>query len=416
MKRFSVMALLIVALALTACNIAGLNPEATAEPTAEVTPGDVAQPTEDMGQPATEPVQPTEDTTQPTAEPVETAAPVPTEGSAGSVEDCPVAGEGQLQYVSEEWGFCFVYPDIFEAHEDFSWYKEVNLAGPPLDRTQMETMAVSLQVEMTGPAVYASNGAEYAQMWMELGREGTGEVEGEMTIGGQPATIVRDIPGMASGRAAFIVANGTKYRLDLQPQPEDVGGVGDLAAQGEMVWETVTSSIVFFAPAGGEPPVIAEDVCPEPTEGMTQLVSLVDGLCFLYPSELERDELFQATGITGGPTVEVPNFGPMRARMVPSLFGPAEGMTPSELLATWVDAGLDPSSFEETTIGGAPAITYFDNRGPVGQIGAHIVADDRIYTMVANPYDHTLYPEQSAIVDQMWPAALESMAFFDPWR
>ncbi len=414
MKRFSVMALLVVAFVLAACNVIGLDPDAgTGTPGDLMTPAqpptDPVQPTADTGQPATVPV-------QPTAEPVETAEPVPTEDSSAGVENCPVAGEGQLQYVSEEWGFCFVYPDIFEAHEDFSWFDEVNLAGPPLDPTQMEPMLVTLQVEMTGPAVYVTNGAEYSQMWADLGGEGSGEPAGEMTIGGQQAAIRRNIPGMASGRAAFVVANGIKYRLDLQPQPEDVGTIGDLAAQGEMVWQTVTSSIVFFPPVGGEPPVTAEDVCPQPTEGMTQLVSLADGLCFLYPSELERDDLFTATGITGGPTVEVPNFGPMRARMVPALFGPAEGMTPAELLETWVDAGLDPSSFEETTIGGAPAITYFDNRGPVGQIGAHIVADDRIYTMVANPYDHTLYPEQSAVVDQMWPAALESLAFFDPWR
>src|SRR5690606_24259141 len=90
MKRFSVMALLVVAFVLAACNVIGLDPNAgTGTPGDVMTPAqpptDPVQPTADTGQPATVPVQPTEDTTQPTAKPVETTAPVPTEDSSAGV-------------------------------------------------------------------------------------------------------------------------------------------------------------------------------------------------------------------------------------------------------------------------------------------------------------------------------------------
>ena len=53
----------------------------------------------------------------------------------------------------------------------------------------------------------------------------------------------RDLPGFSPQRSAFIVANDIKYKITLQPQPQDLP---ELAEAAQQFWDTVTQSIVFF--------------------------------------------------------------------------------------------------------------------------------------------------------------------------
>lgn len=423
MRRLTTISLLVLALALVACNVPGGGVEV---PTSEPTPGGGEQPTiaptGDTGQPPTAPAptdapptaEPTDTGGQPTEEaPPTEAPPAETEPPASGVESCPAPGEGQEQYVDEGGGYCFLYPSEFTLHTDFTTFEhQVALAGPPLDPNSLEPIAVGLQVDMTGPAVYVSTSGEYAQMWRDITIPEMSLGIDEATIGGQPAAVIDGVPGRVGGRAAFIVVDGVKYTLNMQPE---VGVFPDLDEQAEMLWELVTSSIVFFEPTELGDVVLAEDVCEEPGDVTQQTINLMEGYCFLYPAEFEADVDF-AGGITAGPTVEVPNFGPMRARLVLAWAGDAQGQSPRDIIETWVETGIDPTSIEDTTIGGAPAVTYLDPRGPVHQIGAHIVANDQQYTIVGNPYDFAQYPEQAQLIDEMWEAMTGTVAFFDPWR
>lgn len=399
--------LLVLVLALAACNLPG----AVDAPTLEPTPGGGEQPTtgpttDPGGQPTAE--QPTQ---PPATDPGE--EPAATEPPASGVENCPLPGEDQEQYIDEEAGYCFLYPSIFEVNTNFSMFEhQVALIGPPLDPTSMEPVLVTMQIDMTGPAVYVSTSQEYAQMWVDVTVPGMGLEVAGAEIGGQPAAVVEGIPGRIAGRAGFVVVDGVKYTVLMHPSPEDFA---ELTEQAEMLWDVVTGSILFFEPDGLEDVVLAEDVCAEPGNGMNQRISLLEGYCYLYPEEFEADPDF-AGGVTAGPTVEVPNFGPMRARLVLAWAGSAEGKSPREIIEPWIETGVDPATVQDTTIGGAPAVMYIDPRGPVLQIGAHIVADDQVYTIVGNPYDHTLYPEQAELIDRMWESMTGTVAFFDPWR
>ena len=81
---------------------------------------------------------------------------------------CPQAGEGTSSYLSREKGFCLLYPEEFELREDpQSPGFGIDLIGPLLDPDAFETIAVFMQIELTGPAVgYESQ--TYADRWQKL--------------------------------------------------------------------------------------------------------------------------------------------------------------------------------------------------------------------------------------------------------
>jgi hypothetical protein len=123
-----------------------------------------------------------------------------------------------------------------------------------------------------------------------------------------------------------------------------------------------------------------------------------------------------ASGFEGGPVVaELEGFGAIRANLVMGTAGRARDETPGELLEPRLEL-IDAASVEERTIGGAPAVTFIDPRGPFPSRQAMIVANDTLYTIVNQPYAPQRYPAAMAHVDLVWQSATESLAFFTPWR
>lgn len=407
----------LLAMASLACNFAGLPGAATAEPTAvegqsEPTAA-VDAPTEPAaeaptGEPGDATDEPGEATTEPTAEP--TAEPVE---SAATAADCPEAGEGTTLHLAEAAGFCLLAPAEYEEQPDYLRPdRAISLFGPPLDES-VEPVVVSLQVSSNGPAIDVADELEYARRWQQIylpaGEERPYEA---VSAGDAEGILVHTLPGRMAQMTAFFVVNGYKYTVTISPQPGDIPLATEAA---EALWATAMDSIVFFPPA--EMPIVrADDVCPEPTEGQQLVISLEEGFCFRYPAEYEPDDVF-ATGVTGGPVLEdVPGFGDVRARFVIALHQPAGDQTLDQHMQLFIDAGIDPATIEEAEIAGYPALTYIDARGPLTSLSGFVLTDDYLYSLVANPYDPAVYPEQSAAIDAMWGTALDTLAFFDPWR
>lgn len=339
----------------------------------------------------------------PTAAPAETAVPEPVA--------CPEATADTALYRNDDNGVCFLYPASFAVETQVERPDEVVwLRGPQLVQGQ-EAAVVTLRVAFNGPAE-GLTAQEYAEMWRSLYVPEMALPVQTMTVGGQTAALITDVPGMFPEQSAFVVANGMKYQLILQPQP---GLVPELTEATEQVWRTVTDSIVFFAPAVVREWVRPDDVCPAATAETEAHRNLREGFCLLYPADFELDPRF-ASGFVGGPViVDDPTFGEIRASFVMASAGPAQGQTPRQLLEPRLEF-VDQASIQDTTIGGAPAVVFVDPREPFASRQAMIVANEMLYTIVNQPYDPQRYPDAVQYVDQVWDTVVGSVAFFEPWR
>jgi predicted Zn-dependent protease len=77
---------------------------------------------------------------------------------------------------------------------------------------------------------------------------------------------------------------------------------------------------------------------------------------------------------------------------------------------------IDANSVQTTTIAGYPAVVFDFTGGPWRQRNAQILVGDWVYTFVGQPWDAVELPEALVEVEQLWNAAVESIAFFDKWR
>jgi hypothetical protein len=296
----------------------------------------------------------------------------------------------------------------------------LHLQGPheTLGPKQQEGAAVWMQVEQNGPAD-GLDSAGYAQRWSQL--YGVSEVFGPpdpplesepATIGGEPATILRNLPGMIRMQTAFVVADEIKYRLTLAPQPGDVPELDEAVRS---LWDTVTGSIVFFPRENPAPATRAEDVCPEPVDGTRSYRSERLGVCTLIPEEFqphpEIGEVF-----VGGPVIgQDPDFGEVRTSLAFGTFGHTRDTSLANLLTERVQF-IRPGTLEEISLGGYPAATFIDTNGAWPSRQAIVLVDGEIYTILVQPEDPARFPDGVPIAQRAWRTIAENIAFFDPWR
>ena len=362
------------------------------------------------------------------------APPAPADGATETPADvaaadptaaCPAATEGAALYVSRENGFCFLYPSDLTLRADPRFPEDaVQLTGAPLDPGAMESFALSLGVFYNGPAD-GMDSAQYAATWVEYNAAGMGLPQNDATIGGgslqqtaatvggQPAAVIDNLPGMMiTQRGAFVIANGARDQITLLPQPQDVP---ELAGAANHAWDTITPSIVFFPPQRAVTAVRSADVCPSAAADTKLLLSEVGGYCFLYPADFDPDPTLPAA-IVGGPELgPFGDFPSLRASLTVGGAYPLADLTPEQVLQPGPENN-DPNSVVATTLAGYPAVTYDFVTGPWRQRNAAVVVDDRYYTFVVQPWDPDLFPQALPDVERLWNTASQSIAFFDPWR
>jgi hypothetical protein len=331
---------------------------------------------------------------------------------------CPAETEGATLYLSTENGVCFLYPVGFEMQPDVMRPdKAVILRGPSLT-SGMDRLWVTLNVDYNGPAD-GLDSAHYVEKWMELTYPGEhdlyprdlGVTQEEAVIGETAATVMGNLPGFSPQRSAFIVANGIKYRITQQPQPQDLP---ELAEAAQQVWDTVTESIVFFPPQNTRPVVRPEDVCPNETEDNRLVVNLTGGYCLLYPADFAPDPEFPAAIIGGAELGPVEGFDSLRASLAVSSYGLGE-QSPEQALQP-ISEQIDTISVMTTTIGGYPAVIFDFTGGPWRQRNAQVLVGDTVYTFVGQPWDADKYPQALPDVERLWQTVSESIAFFDKWQ
>jgi hypothetical protein len=343
-----------------------------------------------------------------------TAAPVATEAAAPALDLsalCPAETEDTTLYVSAENGFCALYPSSLTLREDSIRPEEViHLTGAPANPTAMESVAVDLGVAYNGPAD-GLDSAQYAETWLALNMPGMTAPQEAAAIGGQPAVIMSTQTGMFPQRSAFVVANGVKYQITVQPQPEVVP---KLAEEATLAWDTVTRSIVFFPPQNTRTVVRPADVCPTETPDSKLALNLIYGYCFLYPADFAPDPEFPIT-IKGATDLgDFEGFENVRVSLTVAGY-PLGAISPDEALQPPSEQ-IDAASVTQTTIGGHPAVLFDFTGGPWRQCNAQILVGDAVYTFVGQPWDAELFPQALPDVERLWTMASETIAFFDLWR
>jgi hypothetical protein len=348
----------------------------------------------------------------PVVEPTATTATEATAPAQTPETVCPEAGADTVAYRNDAHGYCLLYPAGFTVAPDYEGPDDVlNLSGPRHNPGGQEFAQILVRVAFNGPADGLTSD-QYAQVWQQLNWPDYPLPSEAIRVGGQPAVLVREIPGMFTEQKAFLIVNGWKYHVSLLPEPSMVLELADAANN---AWAIITESIVFYEPTVAHTFVRPQDVCPAATADTNLHVDLKEGFCLLYPTSFELDDHF-SSGFVGGPVLrDTTDFGPIRASLVMGSAGSAQGQTPHQLfqpLREFVSA----ASVQETTLGGAPAVTFVDPRGPFGSRQAMIVANGVLYTLVNQPYNAQQFPEGMAHVDLIWNTAVSSIAFFDPWQ
>ena len=334
---------------------------------------------------------------------------------------CPTPDASTTLYISRDNGFCMLVPLGIELTNDpLRPDEKIFLQGPreTLGPKQQEGAAVWMQVAQNGPAE-GLDSAGYAQKWSEL--YGVSEVFGppdppleseSATIGGEQATILRNLPGMIRMQSAFVVADDVKYQLTLAPQP---GDVPELDAAAQALWDTVTGSIVFFPRENPAPAIRAEDVCPTPVEGTLVYRSDRLGVCTLIPADFQPHPEIAEVFVGGQVVGEDPDFGDVRTTLAFGTFGHTDDTTLANLLSERVQF-IQPGTLEEISLGGYPAATFIDTNGAWPSRQAVVLVDGDIYTILVQPEDPVRFPDGVPIAQEAWTTVAESIAFFDPWR
>lgn len=156
-------------------------------------------------------------------------APSVTEGA------CPTPGEGTLLYTNDAQGYCVLYPATHQSFEtdegstSFAVDSLLDVSNPRVyiqvsDAAGQDTTAAAGQIE-----------ADFAMPDMST--------RGNVTIGGEEAALLDNLPGQDINRRVILVHNGRLYDLMFTPIGADYG---DLAQQTEQVYEMVVDSFTFL--------------------------------------------------------------------------------------------------------------------------------------------------------------------------
>jgi hypothetical protein len=333
---------------------------------------------------------------------------------------CPKpTGETQL-YVNFEDGYCLLYPNGFAPQPGMGVpaLPLLNIIGPrvitPAPKQQEGNFNAGLSIQRNGPPEGMDSQA-YAAKWLQRFAPGMDLPQETINIGGIPAIKVRNLPSYGSLTGGFVVSPFARYTINLTPEPE--GSDPALAAQAEMVWDTVVNSIVFFEPQKDMGYISSESVCPMAGEGETGYVNPGDGYCMVYPADYHEDSSFPGRILSGPILGSMPDFPNIQTNLMVGTFGIANGKAPRDFLAQLPTNYYDPSSVVDMTIGGAPAVVYNNLAGPWRSRNAYIVLPrGDVYTIVSQPDDPAQFPEGLPYLNKLFNSVVMSLQFFTPWR
>lgn len=187
------------------------------------------------------------------------------------VGSCPAAATGTKQLIDAAQGICFLYPaeyDVSQGSEDaFGLYIQ-----SPLN-TQAPLGSISFE---------AANGRSLDDVTKQrLADYAFPDTQPQsITLGGEPAVMLDNLPGQDSNRRVFTIHNDTVIDLLVARIGADYGEVG---TQAEALYETITTSFQFIPKVAGVSRQAGPE-CPEPVANSILYTNEIAGYCLLLPA------------------------------------------------------------------------------------------------------------------------------------
>ncbi len=165
---------------------------------------------------------------------VSTAALLDTITAQAADDPCPVADDDHVTFRNIQLGYCLLVPRSAQISGQYP--------TPMIFNADM--------IEDVRPAVLiavanAQGNTIDEIMTTMLVDNDEADVE-EISIGGEAAVVVTNLPGRTGNWQGFVVANDLAYRVILQPvEPESLP---EATAAAQEIWTVITESMVFFPP------------------------------------------------------------------------------------------------------------------------------------------------------------------------
>ncbi len=346
-------------------------------------------------------------TAEPTIEAIGSPSTEPEVDPAGV---CLPSEGDYLSFINMERGYCLLYPSTWSASPDYARGADaISFTAPiPENPPAMEYVLASLTIEFNGTAE-GYDATSYASQWLAYYLPGTIPAQAYTTIGGVQSLAADELSiGMLPQRGAFLITNGYRYFLRMS-QP------GYLTAEEDALINQMLQSLRFFPPQGTFVYIQPEDVCPQRGAGNYVYTSMIDGYCLLVPEELQPEQTFPGR-FEGGPVwMRHPSFGDVKTSLTIGSYGHHPGQTPRQALASWLrDASIsDPV---DLTVGGYPALTFYNYRDPWDDNITFVSVDGHLFTILVQPYEPDQWPDGIPFFNAARDLALNTIVFFTPWH
>ncbi|MCB0189852.1 MAG: hypothetical protein KDE31_36520 [Caldilineaceae bacterium] len=157
-------------------------------------------------------------------------------------------------------------------------------------------------------------------------------------------------------------------------------------------------------------------LCPAASAGTTQYISLENGVCFLYPSDLAVEgDMFRPDEMVHLVGERVPQGGMDSVAVDLSIAynGPADGLDSTQYAQMWVDLnlqGLNPQQ-ENSEINGQTAVILNELPGMVGRQAVFLVANGVKYQIILLPRPEEV-PQLTEEATLAWETVTQSIIFF----
>lgn len=215
----------------------------------------------------------------PIAESVNTPVPVSSAATA-AVPACPEAVPGTHQLLAPAQGICFLYPETYNALQGEDGTITLYVRSLFRDHVPLASINYSGAEGQSLEEIAAQRMTDYA--W-------TGTKPESITLGGEAAVMLDNLPGQDTNRRVVAVHDGRVYDLVIHGIGANYGTAGELA---EELYATVIASLQFIE-VEPEAPLRAGPECPEVKADTMLFTSEPQGYCLLLPaaySSLQVDE------------------------------------------------------------------------------------------------------------------------------
>lgn len=155
---------------------------------------------------------------------------------------CPVGNADQATFINAAEGYCFLYPDDYDA--DIGAGGDTFVKGP-VDASLTEDIPPSVSISNEG-----STGGDNLNQWTnqmvdDWKAPGTTPDIDNVNINGMSGKQTDDLPGMVGNRIVFLVHDGDGYVFTVLPVDNSFP---EKKADALALWNMIRNSFTFFVP------------------------------------------------------------------------------------------------------------------------------------------------------------------------